>query len=189
MESEFWYDSPETPKCKMEPWCAKISPGLNDSVGKYSRSQITWNTRNAINELRGALEICTLEHSHKLFHDHGHRSIEEVMTSAANSFSGSCSLSHFELDTTSNDMETKHVKYTASKLLTNSGKTKSLHTPLDVEPCLQVTTSTENSVRYFIYMCVTNKWSCYANISVSTSKEINNDLSAAKLSDWLLHCI
>lgn len=157
MEFELCYDNPETPKCKMEPWCAKISPGLVDSVTKHSRSQITWNTRNAVNELRGALEICSLEHSHKLFHDRSYRSVEEVMISATNSVSGSCSLSHFKLDTTTSDMEAKDVKYTDSKLLTSSANTKSLHTTLDSEPCLQVTTRTEDSERYFIYIFVTKQ--------------------------------
>ena len=146
---------------KVESWCAKISPGLKDSVAKqHSRFQVTWNTSNAINELRGVLEICSLEHSHKQFHDLCNRSSDEVMASVTDSAHESCSKALLYRDASTCDVEVKYVNCMDSKHLTNCANevcksTSSLHSTIDVEPCLQVTTHSENSTRYFILFCVT----------------------------------
>ena len=145
---------------KVESCCAKISPGLKDSVAKqHSRFQIAWNTSNAINELRGVLEICSLEHSHQQFHDLCNRSSVEGMASVTDSLHESCSIALLYRDATTSDVEVKYVNCTDSKHSTNCvnevcKSASSLHSTLDVEPCLQVTTHSENSTRYFIlYLC------------------------------------
>lgn len=145
---------------KVESCSAKISPGLKDSVAKqHSRFQIAWNTSNAINEIRGVLEICSLEHSHKQFHDLCNRSSDGVMASVTDSVHKSCSIALLYRNATTSNVEVNYVNCADSKHSTNCvnevcKRTNSLHSTPDGEPCLQVTTHSENSTRYFIlYLC------------------------------------
>ena len=160
MDSELCCDNSTTPPNRFESWSAKISPGLKDSVSKHSPCQITWKTRNRKNELRGALEIASLEHSHKRFHDICNRSGEQVMKYSRNLISGSCSLSCLIEDAAINDVEIRE-NCADLKLITKSNSSGGLaedtsirrNTTMNAKRCLQVTTSTESSARY--YFCLT----------------------------------
>ena len=140
MDSELCCDDSETSQMRFESWCAKISPGLKDSVGKHSPCKVTWKARNCKNELRGALEIASLEHSQKLFHK----------SLSCSPFNEDTSIT--DLDITWNCSDSKLQTKCADKSVTDE---EILANAPDAKCCLQVTTCTEKSSRYYNYICIT----------------------------------
>ena len=148
MESELCCGDSGTPEERFESWSAKISPGLKDSVDKHSPCHITWKTGNAQNELRGALEVASLEHAHKRFHDLCSHGGEQFLKYGRNVLSECYPLSFLNQDAATDDMQVTDIadadELTDTKILLNT---------LDAKPCLQ-TTCTENSARYYVYICM-----------------------------------
>ena len=102
MDSELCCDISRLHKDKFDSWSAKISAGLTDSVVQYSSCETSWTMENAHNELRGALEIASLERSHKKYHDLCNNGSEQVMNYTKNFISRSCLPSDFDRPVTTN---------------------------------------------------------------------------------------
>jgi hypothetical protein len=149
MDSELRCNDTGTSEESFESWSAKISPGLKDSVGKRPPCRTTWKTRNSKNELRGALEVASLENSHKRFHEICNRGGVPLMELLRNSKSMCCQnagLSDF--DVTDSCANSKLLTNSAERLVTD--RTIPGNAP-DDKCCLSVTTSTENLSRYFSF--------------------------------------
>ena len=71
MDSELCFENPHSRTLKegFGSWCAKVLPGLQDSVGKNLPSRKSWSETSVSNDLRGALEVSSLDHARRRFHD------------------------------------------------------------------------------------------------------------------------
>lgn len=101
MDSEVCCNIPAKSGEGFDFWSAKVSPGLQDDFKNHATPRdVTWKRKNMQNELRGALEVASLHHSHTRFHDLCDRKGGELVN-------GSCSWSCFD-----NVAETKNMAVT-----------------------------------------------------------------------------
>lgn len=148
MDSELCRDDPGASEEIFDSWSARISPGLNDAAGKHNANQIPWKTTNLQNELRGALEVASLEHACRKFHNLCSHSDEQLMKYANKLMSKSCAA-----PSCSDQDDMSDMKVTDSRISWKcrdemaAASTNALNA-LDGDSCLQVTTLSENLARY-----------------------------------------
>ncbi|XP_028395212.1 ATPase family AAA domain-containing protein 5-like [Dendronephthya gigantea] len=141
MDAELYRYEPGTSEEIFGAWSARISPGLSDSAGKHTASQTPWKTTNLQNELRGALEVASLEHSRRKFHNLCSRNGEQMMRYANKLMSQPCTTLSCSSDI--KNIDSRISPNCCDEMVADSTNAFS---DLDGERCLQVTTLSENLV-------------------------------------------